>query len=203
MLQPYASQLEQYVTLLNQIATLNNRVGLMQSLVTNTPSFNPETFLDLLSYLDPLENIYTADRSTLLGNLESCLAATSANVTTVCGPIIDNQATDAFEYYATFPTSCAAAGDCFFAQQNTLALPSTSVWCCRGRVKAPRPRCSRSRWTSSTSMSCHPSRPWIRSLRSPVRQPSSVLPIERIGTTPAENPSRRERQRPDPGARAG
>ena len=127
VLQPYASQLEQYVTLLNQIATLNNRVGLMQSLVTNTPSFNPETFLDLLSYLDPLENIYTADRSTLLGNLESCLAATSANVTTVCGPIIDNQATDAFEYYATLPTSCAAAGDCFFAQQNTLALQYVGV----------------------------------------------------------------------------
>jgi hypothetical protein len=76
-----------------EFPSLDMFLGLMQSLVTNTPSFNPETFLDLLSYLDPLENIYAADRSTLLSNLESCLAATSANVTTVCGPIIDNQAT--------------------------------------------------------------------------------------------------------------
>jgi hypothetical protein len=127
VLQPYAAQLDQYVTLLNQIATLNNRVGLIQSLVTDTPSFNPEEFLDLLGYLDPLQNIYTADRDTLLTNLESCLAATSANVTTVCGPIIDNQATDPFEYYAATPASCAASDDCFFAQQNTLALQYTGV----------------------------------------------------------------------------
>ena len=78
--------------------------------------------------MDPLENIYTADRSTLLGNLESCLAATSANVTTVCGPIIDNQATDAYRGSSPrLPTSCAAAGDCFFAQQNALALQYVGV----------------------------------------------------------------------------
>ena len=127
VLDPYASQLQQYLTLMNQVATLNNRIGLIQGQLTTTPSYNPVPFLDLLAYVDPLENIYAADRKTLLTNLQKCLAATSDNVVTVCAPIIDNQVSDAFAYYAASPTSCAASNRCFFAQQNTLALQYTGL----------------------------------------------------------------------------
>ncbi len=119
VLAPYTPQLEQYVTLLNQIATLNNRVTLLQGLMS--PNFNPVSLLDLVSYLDRLENSYGSDRSTLLTNLASCLAATSANVTSVCQPIIDNPVTNAFAYYGA-----AGPGNNFFAQQNTLALQYTA-----------------------------------------------------------------------------
>jgi hypothetical protein len=74
-----------------------------------------------VSYLDRLENIYRRDRNTLFTELGHCLAATSANVTSVCAPIIDNQATNAFEYYRT-----DGPRDNFFAQQNTLALQYTA-----------------------------------------------------------------------------
>jgi hypothetical protein len=115
VLAPYKSQLEQFLTLLNQIATLNNRVRLLHDLFESNPDFNPVRLLDLVSYLDRLENIYRVGRSTLFRNLANCLAATSANVTSVCQPILAHQATNAFEYY----------GANFFAQQNRLALQYT------------------------------------------------------------------------------
>jgi hypothetical protein len=74
-----------------------------------------------VSYLDPLEDRYGSDRNMLFTSLASCLAATSANVTSVCQPIIGNQATNAFEYYGA-----AGPGNNFFAQQNTLALQYTA-----------------------------------------------------------------------------
>jgi hypothetical protein len=119
VLAPYRAQLEQSVTLVNQIATLNNRVNLLQGLLNQEPAFNPAVVLDLVSYLDRLEETYRADRNTLLISLENCLMATSANVTSACQPIINNQATNAFDYYGM-------AGN-FFAQQNTLALQYTGV----------------------------------------------------------------------------
>ena len=105
------------LTLMNQISTLNNRVGLLHDLLSNTITFNPVPLLDLVSYLNRLQNIYKADRNTLLTSLQRCLSATSANVTSVCQSIIDNQATNAYEYYGA-----NGPGNDFFAQQNTLAL---------------------------------------------------------------------------------
>jgi hypothetical protein len=127
VLAPYKSNLDQYVTLLNQIATLNNRAGNLDSLLDGS-GFNP-TSLDLLGYLRDLEDAYTTDRGTLLGNLETCLAATTSNVTSVCAPIIGDQVSDAFEYYATSPSSCASAtpSTCFLAQENTLTLQYTGT----------------------------------------------------------------------------
>jgi hypothetical protein len=122
VLAPYKPQLEEVLTLVNQISTLNNRVRLLQGLLESVPSFNPAAFLDLVSYLDRLENIYRADRNTLTASLQHCLQATSTNVQTVCQPIINNQATNAFEYYAA-----NGPGNNFFAQQNTLALQYTGV----------------------------------------------------------------------------
>ncbi len=109
-----------YLTLLNQVATLNNRVMQLNRLVSQ-PNFNPETLLDLVSYLDTLEDTYKGDRSTLLTNLENCLSATSTNVATMCGPIKLNTDTNAFEYYASGSTTPN-----FNAQQNTLALQYTA-----------------------------------------------------------------------------
>jgi hypothetical protein len=122
VLAPYKPQLEEFVTLVNQIATLNNRVRLLQSLFNSEPNFNPAQLLDLVDQLNRLEDTYTADRNRLLSSLQNCLAATSANVTMVCQPIIANQATNAFEYYGT-----GGLGNNFFAQQNTLALQYTGV----------------------------------------------------------------------------
>ncbi|MGE0684213.1 MAG: hypothetical protein AB7P69_25310, partial [Candidatus Binatia bacterium] len=114
-LAPYKTQLEQYASLLNQIATLNNRVVTLNEAVQ--AGFNPTLVFDLEDYLNRLEDIYMADRATLLTNLETCLAATSQNVKTVCAPIITNTALNAFEYYAAGQPHAN-----FFAQQNTLAL---------------------------------------------------------------------------------
>ena len=77
-----------------------------------------------MGYLERLENVYSADRTTLLEDLESCLNATEGNVTSVCAPIIDNQASNAFKFYADPPQSslCVANDDCFFVEQNTIAL---------------------------------------------------------------------------------
>jgi hypothetical protein len=122
VLAPFKPQLEQVLTLLNQIATLNNRVGLLHSLLRNVPSFNPLPLLDLVGYLDRLSNIYGPDRRTLRQNLANCLQATSTNVQSVCQPIINNQATNAYEYYGG-----NGPGSDFFAQQNTLALQYTGV----------------------------------------------------------------------------
>ena len=110
------------LTLMNQISTLNNRVRLLHDLLSNRSRFNPVALLDLVSYLNRLENIYKADRNTLLTSLQNCLSATSANVTSVCQPIINNQATNAFEYYGA-----NGPGNDFFAQQNTLALQYTGL----------------------------------------------------------------------------
>jgi len=121
VLMPYKSQLEIVLTLVNQISTLNNRVRLLQGLFESHPTFNPPELLDLVSYLDRLEDIYRADRNTLLTSLQHCLGATSTNVTSVCQSIIANQATNAFEYYGA-----NGPGDNFFAQQNTLALQYTA-----------------------------------------------------------------------------
>ena len=117
VLAPYRPQLMEVLTLMNQISTLNNRVGLLHDLLSNTITFNPVPLLDLVSYLNRLQNIYKADRNTLLTSLQRCLSATSANVTSVCQSIIDNQATNAYEYYGA-----NGPGNDFFAQQNTLAL---------------------------------------------------------------------------------
>jgi hypothetical protein len=101
---------------LNQITTLKNRVVTLNNTV-QAGNFSPAQVLDLVSYLDRLENVYKADRTTLRNNLETCLAATSDNVTTDCAPIINNTALNAFEYYdSTQPRAN------FFAQRNTLAL---------------------------------------------------------------------------------
>jgi hypothetical protein len=122
VLAPYKPQLEQVLTLVNQISTLNNRVSLLQSLLSKEPKFNPLPLLDLVGYLDRLEDIYTADRNTLIASLQRCLGATSANVTSVCQSIITNQATNAFQYYGA-----NGPGNSFFAQQNTLALQYTAL----------------------------------------------------------------------------
>jgi hypothetical protein len=121
VLAPYKPQLEQVLTLVNQISTLNNRVRLLQGLINAEPGVNAVGVLDLLDYLDPLRNTYRADRNTLLTNLQNCLQATSANVTSVCQSIIANQAQNAFEYYAS-----NGPGSNFLAQQNTLALQYTA-----------------------------------------------------------------------------
>ncbi len=125
VLGPYLSDLKSYVALLNEIGTLNNRVSqTLLKLLEAGPGYNAPDLLDLVSYLDRLENVYNADRTTLLEDLESCLNATKGNVTSVCAPIIDNQATNAFEFYAHPPESslCVANDDCFFVEQNTIAL---------------------------------------------------------------------------------
>ena len=69
-----------------QIATLNNRTVTLNNAVSQ-PNFDPTRLLDLGSYLDELENVYRADRTTLLTNLGICLAATSTGVMTDCAPI--------------------------------------------------------------------------------------------------------------------
>ena len=122
VLAPFKSQLEQVLTLLDQIATLNNRVSSLQGLLNQTTVLNPARFLDIVSYLDRLGNIYNPDRRTLRQNLANCLQATSTNVQSVCQSIIDNQASNAFEYYGV-----NGPGSNFFAQQNTLALQYTGV----------------------------------------------------------------------------
>jgi hypothetical protein len=122
VLAPYKPQLEEVVTLVNQISTLRNRVRLLEGLFNAEPSLNPAEVLDIVSYLNRLDDIYTADRNTLIKNLGNCLKATSDNVTTICQPIIANQATNAFEYYAA-----DGPGSDFFAQQNTLALQYTAL----------------------------------------------------------------------------
>ena len=66
-----------------QIATLNNRTVTLNNAVSQ-PKFDPT---QLGSYLDELENVYRADRTTLLTNLGICLAATSTGVMTDCAPI--------------------------------------------------------------------------------------------------------------------
>jgi hypothetical protein len=106
---------------LNQIATLNNRTMTLNNAVS-VGHFNPTALIDLVSYLDKLENVYKSDRTTLLTNLETCLAATSANVKTACGPIINNTITNAYEWYAS-----NGEHPNFFAQQNTLALQYTAA----------------------------------------------------------------------------
>ena len=122
VLNPYKSELKQYVTLLNQIATLNNRTGTLNNAVS-VGHFNPTSLIDLVSYLDKLENVYKSDRTTLLTNLETCLAATRTNVKTACGPIINNTITNAYEWYAS-----SGEHPNFFAQQNTLALQYTAAF---------------------------------------------------------------------------
>jgi hypothetical protein len=116
------SELETYLTLLNQITTLNNRVVYLQGLLNATPVLNPALLLDIQGYLSRLHNIYNADRTTLRTNLAKCLSASKDEVASECEPITNNQATNAFEYYAP-----SGAGQDFFAQQNTLALQYTGL----------------------------------------------------------------------------
>ena len=156
MLAPYKPQLQQFLTLVNQIATLNNRLRLLQGLFNSEPDFNPAQLLDLVDYLNRLENTYTRDRNRLLTSLQNCLAATSVNVTQVCQPIIANQATNAFEYYGA-----GGPGNNFFAQQNTLALQYT--WSSPVQLF---------RWTLSTSTSCRHLQRRGRPFRLRVRQRS-------------------------------
>ena len=122
LLFPYASQLKDYVRLLNDISTLNNRVVLLLDLLGLTPSLNTSQFLDLVSYLNRLENTYSSDRTILLGNLTQCLTtATAGNVQILCGAIINNTAKDAYTHYG----GTASSQRNFFAQQNALALQYT------------------------------------------------------------------------------
>jgi hypothetical protein len=128
----HSDQLITYLTLLNQIGTLNNRVTQLLALFQENSAFNVPQLLDLVGYLDRLENVYEKDRGTqpdegpnsLLANFDACLAATDQDVDTACAPIINNEATTAFDFYeSTPPTSaCSTNDDCFFAEQNTIAL---------------------------------------------------------------------------------
>jgi hypothetical protein len=124
VLEPYATALTTYATLLNQIATLNNRVGAVSARVSRD-SFDPTSFLDLGNILETLQNdVYGPDRSTLLSNLTTCLAATSANVTPACAAIIANTTGNAYEWYD--PSS--GQNPNFSAQQNTIALQYTGTY---------------------------------------------------------------------------
>jgi hypothetical protein len=124
VLEPYATALTTYTTLLNQIATLNNRVGAVSSRVSQD-SFDPTSFLNLGTTLTTLQNdLYGPDRSTLLGNLTTCLAATSANVTTACAAIIANTVSSAYEWYDL----STGQNPNFSAQQNTIALQYTGTY---------------------------------------------------------------------------
>ena len=68
VLRPYKAKLEDYVSLGNQLATLVNRVKLLTGLLTKVPSFNPGTVLDLKSYLDRLQQIFSQDRKAAQGS---------------------------------------------------------------------------------------------------------------------------------------
>ena len=122
VLRPYKAELEDYVSLSNQLATLVNRVKLLTGLLTKVPSFNPGTVLDLKSYLNRLQQIYSQDRKSVLKDLKTCLEASSDTVASDCQPIIENRAKNVFDYY----DKSAPTGD-FFAQQNTLALQYTAI----------------------------------------------------------------------------
>lgn len=78
--------------------------------------------LDLVSYLDTLETTYSNDRQTLLTNLQTCLAASTSNVATVCAALEQTESETAFEWYAE-----GGENPNFFAQQNTLALQYTAL----------------------------------------------------------------------------
>jgi hypothetical protein len=122
VLKPYKAQLEDFVTLLDDISTPRNRVKSLEGLFQKQPDLNPAIVLDIVSYLNILDDTYSADRKTLLSSLRQCLVATSDNVTSACGSIIDNKVKNAFEYYGP-----DGPGMDFFAQQNTLALQYTSL----------------------------------------------------------------------------
>ena len=89
-----------------------------------------------MSYLDRLDNIYTADRKTLLNNLKTLPGGDQRQRPSVCQSIIDNQANNAFEYYGA-----NGPGNDFFAQQNTLALQYTAL-----TRSTAAPRCSAGRY---------------------------------------------------------
>ena len=128
----YKAQLEDYVALVNQISTLRNRVRSLEGLFDDEPDLNPALILDIVSYLNILDDTYTDGRRKLLKDLGNCLAATSDNVTSVCKSIIENKVKNAFEYYGPDGPS-----NDFFAQQNTLALQYTSLTQAQGGPPVP------------------------------------------------------------------
>jgi hypothetical protein len=123
VLKPYAAELNQYLKLVNQIVTLSNRVSTYATVTSSLYNkvqqgdFNPSSFLNVTSYLEPLAKTYQDDRATLLSNLQACLIATEDNVTSVCGPIINNTIDNAYDWYDT-----GGGNANFAAQQNAIAL---------------------------------------------------------------------------------
>ena len=129
VLGPFASELRDYLNLVNGIRSLDLRVDALRALLAQG-DYNPVSILNLDAYLNDLANIYGSDASLTLQNLATCLNATSDNVETVCAPIITNTATNAFDYYAADPISCAPTNGqnrCVLAGQNTLALQYTAI----------------------------------------------------------------------------
>jgi hypothetical protein len=118
----YTTPLGRNATLLNEIGTLLNRANQLSQLLQRTNAFNPAVLLDLVSYLASLENIYKTDRQTLLTNLQTCLAASTSNVTSVCADLEQTESETAFEWYAE-----GGENPNFLAQQNTLALQYTGL----------------------------------------------------------------------------
>ena len=122
VLTDYQTPLGRNATLLNEIGTLLNRAGQLRQLLQRTAAFNPTQLLDLVSYLEPLENIYGADRQALLMNLQTCLAASTSNVASVCADIESTESETAFDWYAA-----GGENPNLLAQQNTLALQYTGL----------------------------------------------------------------------------
>jgi hypothetical protein len=123
VLEPYSNELNRYLTLLNQIGTLSNRVStdiaVTSSLYNKVlqEDFNPSSFFSVASYLESLASTYQDDRTNLKNNLGTCLGATADNVTSVCGPIINDTIDSAYDWYDT------GGGNANFpAQQNAIAL---------------------------------------------------------------------------------
>lgn len=116
----YKAELSNYVDLLNQVSALKNRVNALNTLIENTP-FNPTLYIDISGdYLKPLSITYTATRTSLLNDLETCLDAKDAEAETACDPIINNSAADVFAYFGE-----DGPEPDFFAQQNAVALQYT------------------------------------------------------------------------------
>jgi hypothetical protein len=122
VLTDYTTPLGRNAQLLNQIGTLLNRASQLSQLLERNGVFNPTSLLDLESYLATLEGIYKADRMALLSNLQTCLAASSSNVGTVCADLEQTESETAFDWYAA-----AGENPNLLAQQNTLALQYTGL----------------------------------------------------------------------------
>jgi len=149
ILEPYQGLLERHLELVNEIATFNNRAARLSYLVAQD-SYNPVSMLDLQSSFDRLLNAnegavsYATGRKILLDDLETCLDATSTNVTEACSPVINGGETlaSAYDFYDSehgYP-ECTNGGNqeaCWLAQQNTIALQYSAIR--TFELKAPPP----------------------------------------------------------------